>query len=82
MAGGLGKQALPEEIKIFRIVNGKKTILTFDLNKIRDGEISDPLVQANDYIIIPRSQARAFLTDSLFRDVADFLNPFRFFWYH
>ena len=78
MAGGLGQLAAPDDIKVVRVLDGAKRTLTFDLNAIAQGKTDDPYVLSNDYIIVPRSQARVLLRDSLLRDVADFLNPFRF----
>lgn len=77
MAGGLGPLALTE-VNIIRVSpNGKKTKMTFDINDIQSGTIDDPPIQAGDYIIVDKSGARTFLRDSLFRDIADFFNPFR-----
>ncbi len=78
MAGGLGQLAAPDDVKVIRVMDGDKRMLTFDLNAIAQGKVDDPYVLSNDYIIVPRSQARVLFRDSLLRDVADFLNPFRF----
>jgi polysaccharide export outer membrane protein len=78
MAGGLGQLAAPDDVKVIRVLDGEKRTLSFDLNAIAQGAVDDPYVLGNDYIIVPRSQARVLLRDSLLKDVADFLNPFRF----
>ncbi|MCP5420607.1 MAG: polysaccharide export protein [Gammaproteobacteria bacterium] len=78
MAGGLGQLAL-SEVNIFReAANGDKNKMTYDIEQIQEGTIDDPPVQGGDYIIIEKSEARTILRDSLFRDIADFFNPFRF----
>jgi len=52
-AGGLGKFA-SQEVEIHRGTGGEKTILRFDLGKIRKGKQRDPLIQADDVIIVRR----------------------------
>ena len=47
-----------------------------DVIKIRKGEAPDPLLQADDVVVVNRDGTRATLRDSLFRDILDTLNPF------
>lgn len=78
LAGGLAKRADEKDIRIFRELDGgERVMLQYDLEKIRKGEQEDPLMEGNDVLIVGRSGARTFLTDSLFRDTVDLLNPFR-----
>ncbi len=81
VAGGLGQLAEPSDVKLFRkLPDGKKTMLSFNLEEIRRGDVKDPLVKGNDIVVVQRSGARTFLKDSVFRDAADLLNPFRLFY--
>ena len=74
--GGAGYSDL-SEIKVFRVgQNGAKDTQTHNLDKIRSGEMPDPLILADDVIVVKRNAIRAALRDSLFRDVIDSINPF------
>jgi polysaccharide export outer membrane protein len=77
LAGGGGQYAELGKVRIFRAA-GKPADneVTYDIDKIRAGEIPDPVVQADDVIVVPRNAARTALRDSLFRDVLDSINPF------
>ena len=44
--------------------------------KIRQGDAPDPLLQADDVVVVNRDTQRTLLRDSLFRDILDTLNPF------
>ncbi|MDD2920247.1 polysaccharide biosynthesis/export family protein [Rhodoferax sp.] len=80
LAGGGGSYADLSEINLFRTVNQMpQQKLTFDLDKIRQGEQADPDIMADDVIVVKRSPTRAALRDSLFSDVVNTLNPFSIF---
>ncbi|MFO1352891.1 MAG: polysaccharide biosynthesis/export family protein [Gammaproteobacteria bacterium] len=80
LAGGLGQLAAADDIKLFRGgAQGQKTMFSFDLGKIRKGEMQDPVLQGNDVVVVNKSGSREFLRDSLFRDTIDLLNPFKIF---
>lgn len=78
LAGGGGSYANLSEIMLFR--QGQDGTAaepqTFDLNAIREGKEPDPVILADDVIVVKRSAARAALRDSLFRDIIDSINPF------
>lgn len=77
MAGGGAAYSDLSEIVVFHVAeNGTKVKQTHDLEKIRTGELPDPLIAADDVIVVKRDRLRAALRDSLFRDVVDSLNPF------
>lgn len=77
LAGGGAAYSDLSEIMVFRVgQNGAKVTQTHNLDKIRAGELPDPLVLADDVIVVKRSPVRAALRDSLFRDVLDSINPF------
>jgi polysaccharide export outer membrane protein len=52
-AGGQGKFA-SQTIELHRDDAGEKTILTFDLSRIRKGKMADPPIQRGDVIIVRR----------------------------
>jgi polysaccharide biosynthesis/export protein len=76
VAGGQGSLSDVSEVMMFRVDNAnKRSTLTFDVEKIRAGQLIDPLVQNDDLIVVRRSKARTALKDSLFRDILDAINP-------
>ena len=68
LAQGLDPLADPQGIVIFRMVDGKKMAALFDIQRIRHGEMTDPLIYGDDIVVVDRSGGRAFLkgvTDTL-----------------
>jgi polysaccharide biosynthesis/export protein len=78
LAGGGAQFAELSEIMVFRKFNadGTPASLVYDLDAIRDGTAPDPVIQADDVIVVKRNPTRAALRDSLFRDIIDSINPF------
>jgi polysaccharide biosynthesis/export protein len=77
LAGGGGQYAMLNEVMLFR--SGSSTAANtamFDLEKIRAGEVPDPVVNANDVIVVKRDPKRTALRDSFFGDLLNTLNPF------
>jgi len=64
-------------VMIFRReADGNRVSQSYDVEKIRRGEVDDPAVVNDDVVVVNRSPARAALRDSLFRDFIDTINPF------
>jgi len=77
IAGGQGHLSDMNNVIVFRVAaGGQREGLTFDVEKIRRGEMEDPQIVNDDVIVVNRSGARVVLKDSLFRDVIDAINPF------
>lgn len=78
LAGGQGGMSDMKEVMLFRTdATGKRVFTTHDVERIRRGEVEDPPVYNDDLIVVNRDANRAALKDSLFRDVIDTINPFR-----
>jgi len=78
VAGGQGGLSDMSEVMLFRADdNGNKETLVYDVDRIRSGEIEDPTVINEDLIVVKRSKARVIFKDSIIRDLADMVNPFR-----
>lgn len=78
LAGGQGGMSDMKEVMLFRAdATGRRVATTHDVERIRRGEIDDPPVYNDDLIVVNRNPSRAALKDSLFRDVIDTINPFR-----
>jgi polysaccharide export outer membrane protein len=78
LAGGGAKYADLSEIMLYRKTSESVAPkqLIYNLEAIRDGKEPDPVVVADDVIVVKRSAARTALRDSLFRDIIDSINPF------
>jgi polysaccharide biosynthesis/export protein len=78
LAGGGGSYADLSEIMLFRQASDGSSAptRTFNLDAIRNGQEPDPVIVADDVIVVKRNAARATLRDSLFRDIIDSINPF------
>jgi polysaccharide biosynthesis/export protein len=77
LAGGQGSMSDMQQVMIFRRdAEGGRAGQAYDVEKIRRGEIDDPVVANDDVVVVNRSAARAALRDSLFRDFIDTINPF------
>lgn len=76
LAGGFGNIARRDQVMLFRkSEDGERQVATFDVDKIRSGENPDPPIRGDDLIVVQRDSTRAAVTDSLFRDVLNVLNP-------
>jgi len=77
LAGGQGSMSDMQQVMIFRRdADGGRAGQAYDVEKIRRGEVDDPVVVNDDVVVVNRSPARAALRDSLFRDLIDTINPF------
>ena len=78
VAGGQAALSDMSEVMLFRAdASGKRVGTTYDVERIRRGELEDPPVVNDDLIVVNRSKSRTALKDSLFKDVIDTINPFR-----
>jgi len=77
VAGGQGQLSDMGQVMLFRLNgDGLRSTMIVDAEKIRTGEIVDPLLQNDDLVVVNRSKTRIALKDSVFRDVWDIINPF------
>ncbi len=78
LAGGPARMSETTEVMLFRAdAGGKRVGVKYDVDRIRTGELEDPTILNDDLIVVNRTQSRVFLRDSIFGDVLDVLNPFR-----
>lgn len=77
LAGGGGQLANMEDVLLFRSSGvGPQEVFKYDVKKIRNGELEDPILKGDDLVVVNRSGARELLKDSVLRDVLDYINPF------
>jgi polysaccharide biosynthesis/export protein len=78
LAGGGAQYAMLSEVMLFRSgSSATSNTEMFDLEKIRNGEIPDPTINADDVIVVKRDPKRTALRDSFFGDLLSTLNPFK-----
>ena len=78
MAGGQGSLSDMGNVMVFRAEGGQRVAQTYDVERIRRGELGDPIVLNDDVIVVNRSAGRVVLKDSIFRDALDAINPFSY----
>lgn len=77
LAGGQASLSDMSEVMLFRQdTAGHRETKTYDVERIRRGELDDPIVLNDDLIVVNRSAGRVLFKDSILRDVIDTINPF------
>lgn len=72
-AGGLHDLADPSSIKVFSSQkNNKNAALEYDLEKIRDGKMVDPVLHAGDIVVVDRSAGKS-IVDNVTRTLRGFI---------
>ena len=75
----LGDLANLDNVMIYRTgPDGKLTSSMYDLDRVRSGEIPDPVVLPEDVIVVQRKPVRVLLRDSAVSDFINLLNPFNY----
>lgn len=78
IAGGGAALSDMTAVMLFRVENGAKKTIKYDVGKIRSGELDDPILMNDDLVVVNRSAARTALRDSLFGDILNTINPFNY----
>ena len=58
LAGGLGEKAKSDSIVLFRKESAGDRVYSIDINLIREGKITDPLVMNDDRIVVQESETQ------------------------
>ncbi len=78
LSGGFAPYADLQQIVVYRNgAKGEREQATYDLDKVRAGQVADPDIRADDVIVVQRNAKRTALKDSLFGDILSTLNPFK-----
>jgi len=59
MAKGVGEDANPRRVAVFRQIGGQRMAAAFDLVSIRRGEAEDPKIYSGDIIVVDGSRVKA-----------------------
>ena len=78
LAGGQGQLPDLNEVMVFRLEAGQRRALTYDLIRIRGGELEDPKLVSEDIVVVKRQESRVVLRDSVVGDVINIVNPFNY----
>jgi polysaccharide biosynthesis/export protein len=78
IAGGQGALSDLHEVLVYRREGADKKIYTYDLDKIRAGELDDPSLVNEDVVVVKRAPGRVALRDSLLGDIINIFNPFNY----
>ena len=78
LAGGQGQLPDLTEVMVFRLEAGQRRQLSYDLIKIRGGELADPKLVSEDIVVVKRQESRVVLRDSVIGDVINIVNPFNY----
>ncbi len=78
LAGGQGQLPDLHEVLVYRREGGEKVMHTYDLDKIRAGEVEDPSLINEDIVVVKRAPGRVVLRDSFFGDLINILNPLNY----
>jgi protein involved in polysaccharide export with SLBB domain len=54
LAGGFTNYASLRHVKLTRVINGQPKTTVVDLDKVKQGKLSDPLVLSGDHLDVPR----------------------------
>lgn len=65
VAGGPDLYASLSRARILRTVDGHREEIVVDLAKLHDGKVTDPLIQTDDILFVPRSNAKVVLNSWL-----------------
>ncbi len=78
LSGGFAPYADINQIVVYRHgAEGAREQFSYDLDKVRAGQVQDPGIRADDVIVVQRNARRTALRDSLFSDILSTLNPFK-----
>ena len=59
LAKGLEATADPHGVLVFRKIDGRKNVASFDLTTIEKGKATDPVLQGGDVVVVDQSGAKA-----------------------
>src|SRR5579863_2472814 len=65
VAGGPDLYAKLSQARILRNIDGHREEIIVDLAKLHDGKVADPLVQTDDVVFVPRSNAKVVMNSWL-----------------
>jgi polysaccharide export outer membrane protein len=61
LSGGLNFEGKYNDLRIIRTIGSERKVVEVDIKKVRDGTAPDPVLQANDIVLLPTNSAKAVL---------------------
>jgi len=62
LAGGIKWEGRFKDLRIIRTVGDHRTVAVYDIKKVLDGKVPDPILQPNDIVYLPPVPFKQFLT--------------------
>jgi len=62
LAGGIKWEGRFGDLRIIRTVGDHRTVAVYDIKKVLNGKVPDPILQPNDIVYLPAVPAKQFLT--------------------
>ncbi len=59
LSGGLNFEGKYNDLRIIRTIGSERKVVEVDIKKVRDGTAPDPVLQANDIVLLPTNSAKA-----------------------
>ena len=61
LSGGIGFEGQYNDLRLIRTVGTDRKVIEVDVKKVRDGKAPDPVLQANDIVLLPTNEMKAVL---------------------
>lgn len=61
--GGPAYEAKPSDLRLIRTINGQRTVVKLDIEKILYGKAPDPVLEPNDILFLPTNGMKAWVTN-------------------
>ncbi len=74
LAGGTTNVAKLNDLRIIRTVGNRRTVATYDIKKILNGQAPDPILQPNDIVYMPNSALKSFFFGGTLNTFLSFLS--------
>jgi polysaccharide export outer membrane protein len=61
LSGGIGYEARYDDLRLIRTYGNERKVVDLDIKKVINGQVPDPILQANDIVFLPTSPMKAAL---------------------
>jgi polysaccharide export outer membrane protein len=66
LSGGIKWEGRSNDLRIIRTVGDRRTVAVYNIRKVLDGKVPDPILQPNDIVYFPASQFKQLFTSNGF----------------
>jgi polysaccharide export outer membrane protein len=61
LSGGIGFEGRYDDLRLIRTEGADRKVISVDIKKVREGKAPDPVLQANDIVLLPTTAMKAML---------------------